>query len=244
MMKSLTTTFSLLLLLPALPTVDAATLRRSDSSSASDHGVASNPLIPPARILQDGEMRDFVPLACNRDIERATCKSWSAQFSPADTYTERVIIPCGECITMDLQSDTLTLLDGIDVQGKLVFPDGYQLDVISNMIVVQGHLEMTANKPVDGEPLIQFTMTGEDSVDFRPVGENVGACKGSSSCGTGKKSITVAGGKVDSKYYRKWKRIVNQGNKQSGGAESLTHPAAHTSWLLQFTDCLPTLPPG
>ena len=63
---------------------------------------------------------------------------------------------------MDHASGNLSLLGGLDVLGKLVFPDGYNLNLVTTMIAVQGELEMSASKPVDGTPQIKFTMIGND----------------------------------------------------------------------------------
>ena len=102
---------------------------------------------------------------------------------------------------MDHASGNLSLLGGLDVLGKLVFPDGYNLNLVTTMIAVQGELEMTASKPVDGTPQIKFTMIGnDDQMTFTPIDANANACEGVSTCTTGKKAIVVAGGKVNSKY--------------------------------------------
>jgi hypothetical protein len=97
---------------------------------------------------------------------------------------------------MDMQGGKLTLQQGIDIVGKLVFPDGYKLDLSASIISIQGELEIQATKPVDGVPNIKFTMIGNFDKTFTPVGENARACNGASSCSVGKKVIVVAGGKV------------------------------------------------
>lgn len=143
------------------------------------------------------ETADFVPLACNSNLSTSTCNSWSVKFGVAAIQSKRVIIGCGECITMDHPGPSLTLLDGLDIQGKLVFPNNYKLEVKSPLILVQGELEMQANKPVDGKPSIKFLMTSDSVQYFTPIGVNANACSGS--CAAGKKAIVVAGGKVNSK---------------------------------------------
>jgi hypothetical protein len=99
---------------------------------------------------------------------------------------------------MDLFGN-VTFNDGLDIVGKLVFPDGYRVNVYSTLIVVQGVLDMKATGVVTGTPSIQFIMIG-DNLDtvFTPVDVNANAC-GVSTCSTGKKGVIVAGGTVNRK---------------------------------------------
>ena len=146
------------------------------------------------------ETLDFVPLVCNSKLASAVCTKWSEVIGTANVYTKRVTIGCGQCVIMDYAGANLTLQDGLDVRGRLIFPDGYKLNLITTMIVVQGQLDMIARKPVDGIPNIKITMIGNnDGLQFFPMGENKGKCGGETMCTVGKKSITVAGGKVNSK---------------------------------------------
>jgi hypothetical protein len=80
-------------------------------------------------------MRDFQPLSCNANLASAACSTWSSVFGTGTSYATRITIPCGQCITMDHVGD-LELLGGLDVIGKLVFPDGYSLNLASTMISV------------------------------------------------------------------------------------------------------------
>lgn len=184
--------FAISLLLSLICGAKAATIR------GANYGENEN-VVAPERIASRRLVADFVPLGCNANVASAICTPWSSQFGPDHEHSDRVVIPCGECVTMDHEGDTLTLDDGLDVQGRLVFPDnGYSLNLISPMITVQGNLDMSATKPVDGEPSIKFTMIGQNTNALRPIGENANACEGD--CNIGKKSITVAGGKLNSKY--------------------------------------------
>jgi G8 domain len=141
--------------------------------------------------------RNFVPLSCNNNISATVCHKWSTKFGTTRIYNNRVIVPCGECITMDHIGD-ITFNDGLDIVGKLVFPDGYNVNVSSTMIVVQGVLEMKSTQPVTGTPSIRLTMIGNNTENsFTPVYENANVC-GISTCVVGKKGIVVAGGTVDS----------------------------------------------
>lgn len=141
----------------------------------------------------------FVPLSCN--AAPTSCTSWTASLGTSGVFTELIIVPCGQCYIMDHTGDALILEKGIDIQGKLVLPDGYKQNILTPMVVVQGELEMTATKPVDGIPLITFTMTGQNDQQFQPIRENALVCHGevseeSTQCKTGKKAFVVAGGKV------------------------------------------------
>jgi G8 domain len=148
--------------------------------------------IPVAEAIQD-----FVPLSCNSNL--GACVSWTQTFKTDVQFANRIIIDCGTCITMDHPGPTLTLTAGIDIRGKLVFPDGYSLTLSTASITVQGVLEMTATKPVDGSPLIRIVMIGSDTAQtFTPVDANAAACTGD--CMVGMKAITVAGGQVNRTY--------------------------------------------
>ena len=169
-------------------------LRGSASNDAGSSAKLS------ARQLQDDGIKDFVPLACNANLATATCNSWSTVIGKAASYTNRVVIPCGNCVTMDLASSSLTLQGGLDVLGKLVFLDGYKLTLSSTMIAVQGELDITASKSVDGSPNVKFVMIGnDDKMTFTPIDTNALNCNGTSTCAIGKKGIVVAGGKLNSK---------------------------------------------
>ena len=145
------------------------------------------------RILQE---HHFVPLSCNRGNDDASsCRSWSSVFGTNQIHTERLVIPCGECVFLDSNVSKLELLDGIDIHGTLRVIE-VPLVLETTIVVVQGVLEMSATgKAVDGNPQIRITMIGGKEGKFMPVHDNANAC-GGSDCVGGKKSITVAGGQV------------------------------------------------
>ena len=149
------------------------------------------------RNLQVDGMKDFVPLACNANIATASCNSWTSVFGTSTSFSQRLVIPCGQCVIMDVVGETLALLGGLDVIGKLVFPDGYKLNLSAPVIAVQGELEMIATKQVDGTPNIKITMIGNVDQAFTPIDINAKACNGAVTCNAGKKGIIVAGGKVN-----------------------------------------------
>jgi hypothetical protein len=154
----------------------------------------------PSRNLQSDVDRDLVPLSCNANIDRAACLNWSSRFGTNSVFSTRFVVPCGECVVMDLFGN-VTFNDGLDIVGKLVFPDGYRVNVYSTLIVVQGVLDVRATGAVTGIPSIQFVMIG-DNLDtvFTPVDANANAC-GTSTCSAGKKAIVVAGGTVNRKSF-------------------------------------------
>jgi cell surface hyaluronidase len=162
-------------------TVEASALRHSFNS----------------RNLQVDGMRDFRTLSCNANLNTAQCKTWTSVFGTATSFSARVVIPCGQCITMDVTSGDLDLSGGLDVLGKLVFPDGYKLNLSTTVLAVQGELEMIATKTVDGIPNIKITMVGTADKSFTPIDVNAKACNGTETCNVGKKGIVVAGGKVN-----------------------------------------------
>ena len=92
---------------------------------------------------------DFVPLSCNANIASATCSTWTSRFGSGATLSSRITIPCGQCITMNHPGPTLTLQGGIDIQGKLVFPNSnVNLIINTPLVVVQGLLDMQATKQI------------------------------------------------------------------------------------------------
>ena len=219
MVSEMSRYFAVSLALSLICGAKAATVRGISTGNAGNAGALEQ--IQSRRLVDDDE---FAPLACNAELPDAPCPTtWSSLFGSDSSHSERITIPCGECVTMDHTGDTLTLDDGLDIQGKLIFPDDYSLHVFSPMIVVQGELVMTATKPVNGEPSITFTMTGQTANTFEPIGDNINVC-GGGDCNIGKKSITVAGGKVDSKYSRPTSRKLRgrKGPTANTAAQSLT----------------------
>ena len=91
----------------------------------------------------------------------------------------------------------LTLSAGLDIQGKLVFPDGAQLLLRAPYVRVQGELHMYSTKTPNGDPDLKFVITGSDEevTKFIPADNNGGAC-GGVPCEVGKKPFVVAGGKL------------------------------------------------
>jgi len=142
---------------------------------------------------------DFVLNSCNK---MRNCVKWSEKFGTQQTFTDLVTIACDECVRVDVVGE-ITLAKGLDIHGTLDFPEPTDptssLTLITPKIVVQGLLKMRATKPVDGSPNYTFYMVDEVDQTFQPFGVNADKC-GGGACTAGMKSITVAGGQVDSKF--------------------------------------------
>lgn len=184
-----------------------------------------HPQVPHRRM--DQLVDDFVPLSCNANLATAVCVPWSRRFGVESVIDKRIVIPCGECVVMDhvspaiaaattedhaqgppeetdREDNRLTLTLGMDIRGKLVFPDDYSLTLHTALIAVQGQLHISTastQAPVNGNPSIRIVLTGQDDQFFVPVGENKNVCDKGALCNAGKKGLIVAGGQVDSTYY-------------------------------------------
>ena len=146
---------------------------------------------------------DFVPLLCNHALDAIPCKMWSEHFGMDSIHTAPITIPCGSCIEMNYPGDLLVFEQGIDIQGKLVFPESNSskaLTIQTPHIIVQGELHMHAtNKAVDGQFAYKLELTGENDTHLQPIDNNYGVCQIEAKCNVGKKVIAVAGGKINGK---------------------------------------------
>lgn len=141
---------------------------------------------------------DFSSLNCNNELDTAKCDPWTELYGAEQLVSDKVIIECGKCVEMDLPEPQLTLLEGIDIHGKLIFPDGYDLILRTPVLVIQGELEMYSTKAVDGTPSVRIILIAGGEDTFVPIDNNEGKC-GGESCFIGKKAVVVAGGKVNVK---------------------------------------------
>lgn len=139
---------------------------------------------------------NFVPLSCNNAIAPIICRKWTNVFGSKPIYQKRIVIPCGQCIYVNVPR--LLIFGGLDIQGKFVVNErAFILETTS--IVVQGILEMSATKPVDGIPVIRIVMIGEKEEVLFPSHDNAKAC-GGAQCILGMKAITVLGGQLNSEF--------------------------------------------
>mmetsp|Transcript_33905 Transcript_33905/g.49625 ORF Transcript_33905/g.49625 Transcript_33905/m.49625 type:complete len:1459 (-) Transcript_33905:164-4540(-) len=168
-----------------------ATRVRGGKASAMDISSVGDLLEPmEPRQLQTG---DFVPLACNAALADAVCTPLPADFAG--------VVPCGVCYSMSdfggaRAGETLTMASGLNVIGRLDFPDGSKVTIETPSVFVQGILSMSSTRAVTGEPDISIRMTGDTDIIFTPEGENAGACSGGA-CNVGPKAFVVAGGQLD-----------------------------------------------
>ena len=169
---------------------------KTGDAEAPTYPMEQKDAIDEARRLQG--INNFVPLSCNAALDQQPCPSWSSVFGSSPSFSQRVTIECGTCVTMD-QPD-LTLSQGLDIRGKLLFPDGLVVTLRTASLTVQGQLDMHSTGPVDGTPRIRIIMIGDQAQTFTPIGENAANCGSGGSCDVSRKAITVAGGKVNSKY--------------------------------------------
>jgi hypothetical protein len=106
---------------------------------------------------------------------------------------------------MDLPDDSLILTFGLNVEGKLVFPDGYRITIETPYIVVQGELEMSSTRATSGEEDVKIIMIEKEGVGggigdvyFTPHPENEDECP-EGGCKIGTRPIAVLGGILDIK---------------------------------------------
>ncbi len=137
-----------------------------------------------------------MPLMCNADIDSAPCENFSTQNYD---LTQTVVIPGGTCITMDLVGDQ-TFEQGIDVEGKLVFPsDRSSLKITTPYVFVQGEFiveELAETFLPQPDKDLEFHFVGTDDVTFVSHPHQV-FDKCANGCNVSKKAFVVAGGRLD-----------------------------------------------
>ena len=143
----------------------------------------------------------FYPLRCNVIASLSTMEcteTWTSLYGTTVEHLKEIEIPCGSCVVLDHPEPVLKLLGGLDIQGKLVIPDGYKVSIEATHIRVQGELQIISSKVVDGTPNVRILLVnGEPGIEkFQPALSNTNAC-GVQRCDPGPKSIFVVGGKLD-----------------------------------------------
>lgn len=193
----------LLLTLWLLGRVDSQTSLRGsgldDSAIFFDNGIWNASSSSISRMLQEGP-KFFRPLECNAVMCSKGNTTWKKLG--LNSTSRPVVIPCGMCVTMDFDSNPfLELAYGLDIQGTLIFPDGYKLTLKTPLILVQGNLEISSLRLVSDEPDVKFLFTGKINQSFLPAANNRFICSADgattpSRCQIGFKSFVVAGGRV------------------------------------------------
>ena len=169
------------------------------------------------------------------------CVNWSTKSY--DPTAGVVTIPCGECVTMDASSD-LELPNGLDIQGKLIFPDGYKITLSTPSLFVQGILEMTSTRATSDTPDVKIILTGDDNHFLTPHPENSALCPGSSGCSVGNRPVIIAGGVLNIQGLQencptwvKLKNIIEEGPPtEAANVPTYVPPSSGCSDVLIETD--------
>ena len=141
----------------------------------------------------------FSPLACNANLASQGCIKKVSDIMP--TAGNPLLVPCGECYIFDL-AGTEVSFDGINIIGKLKFPNNKKVTVRTKYVIVQGELEITADHATiapENESVV-FIITGTADVKWKATNNpNTGACdeQPSKLCNLGAKPFFVAGGKLN-----------------------------------------------
>lgn len=178
-------------------------------------------------------------LECNSDLANAACASFKDTFGDSATQLNEIVIPCGQCFTMDVTGDALSLAGGLNVIGKLVIDT--PIDIETPFVIVQGELLLNSAKIWDGTTDITFTLTGTAQQEFMPADSNAMACKGNP-CKVGKKPFAVAGGKLlvngmPSSDYDTPTWLHIQDVKSASGAASSIDPIEPYPGLVELPNC-------
>ena len=162
------------------------------------------------------------------------CVNWSTQ---SFNLTSGVVtIPCGQCVIMDADSSAdLVLPNGLDIQGKLVFPDGYKITIRSSFIFVQGILEMISTRATSSEQDVKIILTGDDIQTLIPHQDNAQHCP-ESGCNVGNRPIAIAGGTLDihglqetCPTWKKLKNVIVEGVPEDANVPTYTPPPTSPS---------------
>ena len=140
---------------------------------------------------------NFGPLDCNAHLDQDPCTTTFSSLFRGSQWYETVVIPCGKCVMMDRPVEVLQFFAGLDIRGKLLIPDGTQINIRTTYILVLGELEMESSKPINGAPdiLIQWIHTEDElPITWRPPNSQCG--EPYDECDLGTRPFVVAGGKV------------------------------------------------
>jgi len=139
----------------------------------------------------------FAQQTCNLEANGAELQPECVPWSFGTTSESEVVIPCGECYTMSgFTAGQEITIGGLNILGKLEFPDGTALTLKTPYIFVQGSLKMESIGSIGASEKIKIILTGDTDVMFTPNGNNAALCP-SGGCNVGSRPVVVAGGKVD-----------------------------------------------
>jgi hypothetical protein len=162
-------------------------------------------------------------------LDTAPCVSFSAQNF---NVSEKIEIECGTCVTVDVAGD-LVLEQGLDVQGKLVFPASRQaLKVTTPFVFVQGEMvieELSDKHIPQSDQLLEFHFVGTDDVMFvSHWNQTFDKCE--SGCNLSKKPFAVAGGTLDFQGIHNtcstWSRLQSVQDEGVPAMTAMAAPAA------------------
>ena len=126
--------------------------------------VATNLVVAANAAVQTHDMM-FIPLTCNQNIQQQECIPWSSYFGSNTSlfeYTNKLIIPCGECVILDPLSKEYhsnnieyIMYDGLSIQGRLLIPNvgnpnSNKIKLLTKSIEVEGILSIYEGTDASG----------------------------------------------------------------------------------------------
>ena len=145
------------------------------------------------RAQEDNPFDLFRPLTCNDNLP----DECSTEFS--DLPNGGRVVPCGLCVTMNLENN-VSLPNGLDIRGKLVFPPNHKVTITTPFVFVQGLLQVSNTLPIAPENVgVKFILTGSEDLYLEPHNENAVGCESyeTGKCPVGSKPFVIAGGRVN-----------------------------------------------
>lgn len=144
----------------------------------------------------------YAPSSCNDGVETEPCLDFSSLVEAALSADSAAVVPCGECYAVDYDdSSTVTLPNGLDVLGRLRFPETASVTINTTSVVVQGLWDM--EKPAAGNK-VKITLYGTEEKTLYHMSkcggeghENALDLECTDVENVGKKPFIVAGGKVN-----------------------------------------------
>ena len=79
---------------------------------------------------------DFYALDCNANLATVTCTNLEINGNIAG----KLDIGCGECKIWNSSQDVVTIGEGINILGKLLFPTNHKVTIRTKYVIVQGEV--------------------------------------------------------------------------------------------------------